>query len=325
MGKISIASSSGIALVPEIYDQAIGTIFWSLVKFDNNITLHKRNDQNNDINWYKTDLLTDHASAPASLIAVINKSRHDQTYIIKGELTVCSALVLEGNVLTEFPNMIRGDIVSRDATGPAAFIQSTFGGQFGPGNFEALVVEGNCVVHYWKDNQLGFNSWSRGVVVSERASGPACLIQSDFEKSNLEALIMEGNQLVHYWRTSVPDFRWHRGAVVCDGVTGPATMLQSEFRADKKHHGNFEVLVLQGNNIVHYWRDNSATNKPWKRGVIVSQNATGPASMMEGYHGKDKHHAGNFEVLIPEGDNLIGYWRDNHRYNLPWNRIGFAI
>lgn len=328
MGRISIASGSGLALHQEYYPGFTGyNAFWALALFDNRLTHHKR-DANG---WHQYALLTDRASAPAPIVNVIDKGEYDYTSSSHYETSL--ALVLEGNTLTEFIipagrytstiQFDRGHVLSTSATGAAALIQGTFDRRSGPGNLEALVLEGTNIIHYWKDYSYGFRSWNRGVTVAQNASGPACLIQSDFDR-NLEALILEEDKLVHYWR-STDRFEWHRGVTVAEGVTGPATMIQSGFRRSKKYRGNFEVLVQHGRAIYHYWRDNSAPDLPWHRGVCISDKATGSAVMMESHFGKSKKRPGNFEVLIPEGDDLIGYWRDNGP-GLHWNRIpGVAI
>ena len=94
--------------------------------------------------------------------------------------------------------------------------------------------------------------------------------------------MLEGNNLVNYRRdNSDPSTPWHREAVVSSAATGPASLIQSSFRADPTKPGNFEALVLEGSNLVHYARDNSNPAHPWTRGAVVNSTATSPACFIE--------------------------------------------
>src|SRR5215218_2885974 len=65
------------------------------------------------------------------------------------------------------------------------------------GNFQVLVQEGNNLVHYWHDNTQDLNAywpsqppsspngrpsegWQRAQTITSKATGPGCIIQSDF-------------------------------------------------------------------------------------------------------------------------------------------------
>ena len=220
-----------------------------------------------------------------------------------------------------------GAVVSQAATADACIIESDYrSGSGNPGNFEILVLEGNNIVHYWRNNSDPSEPWSSSAVVSTQASGSACMIEGTFradgsKPGNFEALILEGNNIVHYWRdNSASGTPWHRGLVVSSQATGPACIIEGTFRADGSKPGNFEALILEGNNIVHYWRDNSASGTPWHRGLVVSSQATGPACMIEGTFRADGSKPGNFEALILEGNNIVHYWRDNSASGTPWHR-----
>ena len=59
--------------------------------------------------------------------------------------------------------------------------------------------------------------------------------------------------------------KWTVEAVLPDGntvsgVTGRPAYIESDF-------GNYEVIVPQGNHLAHYWRDNTAPNRPWYKGL----------------------------------------------------------
>lgn len=158
-------------------------------------------------------------------------------------------------------------------TGVPAFIQSKIrAGSSQHGNFEALTVEGNQLVHYWRDNSNPNFRWYRAAVVSNQATDSAWLIQNEAgEQGNFEAIVLEGNQLVHYWRdNSNPNFVWRRGQVVSSQATGPGCLIQSDFRFGSAEQGNFEVVVLEGTNLVHYWHDNSKAGSSWQRSEVIT-------------------------------------------------------
>src|ERR1700732_3997316 len=117
------------------------------------------------------------------------------------------------------------------------------------------------------------------------------LIQSTYNTpkypGNFEAVVLEkggpnGKQLVHYWRDSTnPKLPWYRGPVISTTATSAGSLIQSTYGVPK-YTGNFELLVLEGKNVVHYWRDNSNPNNTWYKGPIVSSQATGAPSFIQG-------------------------------------------
>jgi hypothetical protein len=189
------------------------------------------------------------------------------------------------------------------STSAGCSIQSSFGSTSHK-NFETVVLQGRTLVHYWRDNQNVTFTWVRGQIISSNATGPGCMIQSDFrsgDHGNFEVVVPEGTNLVHYWHNNgdvaAP---WQRGQTISSSVTGPATIIQSDFRSGD--HGNFEVVAIEGSDLVHYWHDNSDVNLPWRRGQVISRAATGPASIIQSDFRGGGH--GNFEVVVREGLNL---------------------
>lgn len=140
--------------------------------------------------------------------------------------------------------------------GTSSLIQSDYGG-----NFEAVILQGNNLVHYWRDQNC---DWHFGEVITPYATGPGSLIQSRFKgdgvHGNLEVVVPEGNELVHYWRDSRAPGQWNFGAVITPYATGPATIIQSSFGI-----GNFEVLANEYPCVLHYWWDGS-----WHFGAGIS-------------------------------------------------------
>ena len=212
-----------------------------------------------------------------------------------------------------------GQVISRDATGPASMIQSDFkSGDHG--NFEVVALEGNQLVHYFHDNSDVSLPWQRGQVISTAASGPGAIIQSDFKSGdhgNFEVVALEGNQLVHYFHdNSDVSLPWQRGQVISTAASGPGAIIQSDFKSGD--HGNFEVVALEGNQLVHYFHDNSDVSLPWQRGQVISTAASGPGAIIQGGLGAADH--GNFEVVVVEGNQLVHYFHDNSDVSLPWQR-----
>jgi hypothetical protein len=204
-----------------------------------------------------------------------------------------------------------------------SLIQSNFGGEHG--NFEAVVLEGNSLNHWWRDNSN--NEWKRGKsIVEGNASGPGSIIQSDFgdsEHGNFEVVVPlatgDGKvELWHFWHDNSDVLSpWQRGQIIAANVTGPGSLIQSDFKGDD--HGNFEVIVPVQFSLRHYWHDNSDVSSPWQRGQIVTDSARGWGCLIQSSFRTGDH--GNFEVLAEEcKQSLISYWHPNQDVNLPWIR-----
>jgi hypothetical protein len=88
----------------------------------------------------------------------------------------------------------------------------------------------------------------------------------------LEVVVLEGNQLVHYWHDSAtPGSEWQRGQIISAQAMGPGSLIAADFGTGP--HGNFEVAVLEGNQLVHYWHDSSNQSLPWQRAKVISAQA----------------------------------------------------
>jgi hypothetical protein len=69
----------------------------------------------------------------------------------------------------------------------------------------------------------------------------------------------------------------------------------------------FEVVVLEGKNLVHYFFDPLNSAAGWQRASLVTPNATGPDSIMESNFGvsENLNVPGYLEVVVQEGRNLV--------------------
>ena len=101
--------------------------------------------------------------------------------------------------------------------------------------------------------------------------------------------------------------------------TDAGCLIQSDFRSGRggPHH-NFETVVLQGHDLVHYWRDNGSVTSGWVRGEIITSQAIGPGCIIQSDFRSGGH--GNFEVVVPEGRSLVHYFHDNGDVTSPWQR-----
>ena len=214
----------------------------------------------------------------------------------------------------------RGQRIADGVTGPASIIQSSFGADAHPGNFEVVVLKGNELWHYWHDNSDVNLPWGPGQRISDRATGPGSIIQSDFgggTNKNFEVVVPEADGLWHYFHdNSDVNLPWTRAQRISDRATGPGCIIQGNFGSTD--HGNFEVVVQEGNELWHHFHDNSDVNLPWTRGQRIATFISGGACIIQGDFGSTDH--GNFEVVVPEGNNLVHYFHDNSDVNLPWTR-----
>jgi hypothetical protein len=165
-----------------------------------------------------------------------------------------------GNSYVYFP-WKAGQLITTGATGPGCIIESSFGKGSRPGNFEVVVLKGNELWHYWHDNSDVSKPWAQGQRITDRATGPGWIIQSDIRNGwngNFEVVVPEGNQLVHYWHDNADvNSPWVPGRVITTKASGPGCIIQSSFRPPGLNDdGNFESVALEGDQLVHYWHDN---------------------------------------------------------------------
>ena len=229
--------------------------------------------------------------------------------------------------LGPFEIIADGSFVS-GVTGKPAIIESEFG------NFEMVVPQGDTLMHYWRDNADGGQPWQYpnhpwhkgfeilspnfghkiqlggvGFFQSKRfRSGPSNLGNFEVIAHTTEQSPVLGGGTIDGLNTYSLDWgtlKWTIEAVLPDGntvsgVTGRPVYIESDF-------GNYEVIVPQGNRLAHYWRDNSAPNRPWHKGLsdiplLVSLTFTWVPDSISFFQSKIFRSGsggnGNFEVLV---------------------------
>lgn len=158
----------------------------------------------------------------------------------------------------------RKSVVSAQANGPPSIIHSTYTDENRTRHMlETAVLEGNDLVHYCHQHDM---DWYKGSVITNVATGPGCLIQSTFG-GNLEVVVLEGLHLIHYWRNNDPsEFGWNRGPDIMNtSYNGPSTFIQTSFISKPGYTGDFKLVILAQNRLVHFCRDHSSGNHPWRK------------------------------------------------------------
>ena len=205
-----------------------------------------------------------------------------------------------------------------DQVGPSCVIGSDFG------NLEAVLFAAGQLHHMFATVVSGNFQWSAGQTLPSVASGPGSLIQSNFGSGahkNFEVVLWTGTDLVHYFHdNSNVALPWERAQTISTAATGSGCIIQSSFGSGP--HGNFEVVVLEGNELVHYFHDNSNVALPWERAQTILSGIDGAGWIIESNFGSGAHK--NFEVVVPTPEHLQHVWHDNSNVSLPWE-LGQAI
>ena len=226
----------------------------------------------------------------------------------------------------------RGQMITSNVAGGGSIIQSRSGNGT-HGNFEVVVplftVSGHIELwHFWRDNSSPSRPWHRGLRITgenDVVGGPGSIIQSVYGGTNgnfevVVPLIVQGDtmELWHFYHdNSALSSPWQRGKLISANATGPGAIIQSDFKIG--NYGNFEVVVPEKNSLVHYWRDNSSSSRPWRRGQTITESANGWACLIQSDRENDQH--GNFEVLVEEcKQSVVNYFRSNQEVSWPWLR-----
>lgn len=103
------------------------------------------------------------------------------------------------------------------------------------------------------------------------------------------------------------------------------SLIQTDY--GRSRHGTFEAVLVQGEQLWHWFRDNSRNDfGPWFRGPRITgerDNVTGPGCLINPASAPD-HTAtprGNFEVLPDEcRGSVVHYWHPNVHVEESWIR-----
>jgi hypothetical protein len=292
---------------------------------DNTLTHWWRNESDPNHPWVgPTATISTKATGPGCII--------QSTYGTPSNPGNFEVVVPEGNNLVHYwcdngdpghPWIGPTATISTKATGPASLIQSTYGAPQNPGNFEVVVLEGNNLVHYWRDNQAGgSNSWiGPTATITTQATGPGAMIQSTYTDpgvkapGNFEVVVPVGGSLLHYFRDNSGKNNWIFGTSITAGGTWPS-LIQSSY-GTPQNPGNFEVImVLQGNLVA--WVRNNTTGMKWSQTATVCSNADGPNALIQGNYGEVNGSPGNFEAIANINGNYTHYYRVNSNPQRPW-------
>ncbi|MGA8517633.1 MAG: hypothetical protein WB735_05750, partial [Pseudonocardiaceae bacterium] len=77
------------------------------------------------------------------------------------------------------------------------------------------------------------------------------------------------------------------------------SLIQSDF-GRSRGHGNFEAVIVEGQQLWYWSRDNNDAKIPWIRGQRVTgyqDNVAGPGCIIQSTASTGQH--GNFEVVVP--------------------------
>ena len=206
-----------------------------------------------------------------------------------------------------------GAVITSAATGPGAICQRKDDGDH-LGNFEVIVPEVHGLAHYWLDNtSAGPRPWNFVGIAVPGSTGPGTVLENRLN-GNLEAVVTVGRELIHCWFDNIV---WTLGAKITAGASGAPAMIQSDY------DGHLEVVVAEGPDLVLYWLDWGGPPPTWKPGGLITDAGDGPVGFVQSRYGADPHR--NFEVVVPHGDALAVYWRDNTRAEMPpWRGGGVA-
>ena len=227
-----------------------------------------------------------------------------------------------------------------------SFIQSNFKGDGVHGNFEAVVrvapplaTQPHHLDFWFMDSRTA--RWSTitpiladGQPISGVTGDPVMLQGNWGQHGNFEMLVPVGTMIRQYVRDNdSPNFPWHLlrefGYRAPPNSLGPTprsiTFFQSSFKGDGVH-GNFEAVVRVAPPLatqphhLDFWFMDSATarwNGPFSMvadGMPI-EGVTGDPVMLQGDWGR----RGNFEMLVPVGNMIRQYFRDNDDPAFPWH------
>jgi KAP family P-loop domain len=133
---------------------------------------------------------------------------------------------------------------------------------------------------------------------SDTAFQEVALIQSDYLSGNLEAIARREGALEFLYRPSDDALHWRVPYSLGVKVVGRPLLLQSVLG----ENGNFELVVpLASGGLQHWWRDNTANDRPWRPETIFAEELS------------DARLFAMFEVIVHERSDLIVFCQSTSR------------
>lgn len=195
-----------------------------------------------------------------------------------------------------------------DATGMPGFIQGNYGK---PANFEVVVgTSTGQFNHWWRAGGMWHDGGRHGQDISR--VGPGLVQGRGGKNGTLELVVVLGDsRLQHWWRNDDEQFAWSiRHTFSEDGYFSAPCMIEGQYGAgDERSAGNYELCVVRGNKIEHWWRWNGG-DQQWRRSTTFGSDAKDVVGMVEGSWGF------NLELVVLRTDGrLQHYWRDGNGWH----------
>jgi hypothetical protein len=253
--------------------------------------------------------------------------------------------------LPPFEGTSGGGVFMPSATAVAvSHIQSRLGNPGYPGMLEAVarmkpnspLITDHWLAHYYYDTVA--RKWHgpfpirvNGQLISGVTGDPA-LIQSTFGVAgNYEVLVPMGNRIAHLWRNNdAPGYPWNRAPdLPCQCGSPPVigadplgvAFLESNFRPGPNIPGTFEAVARlrpqfssgADDYLGYYYFDTVSLQwigpTPVKTNGVAISGVTGTPALMQSTWGT----AGNYEMLVPMGNRVAQFWRNNDAPGYPWS------
>jgi hypothetical protein len=178
-------------------------------------------------------------------------------------------------------------------------------------NLEVSGSNGSRVQQRWRHGGPPW-SWGTAAAFAGDAAGCPTLTGTTFDRNMEMVYLTTGGRLHHWWTAGGGAAAWNDGGVFgpsgCDGVPG---FVQGDYGAP----GNFEVVVSNGGQLQHVWRDGGGWHDGPRFGSGIARSG---ATLVQGTYGAPH---GNLECVASRTDGTMQhFWRNEA--TLTWNAGG---